>query len=375
MSLRLKTLATLNVAAWLIAVPLLLASLLSPIVGFNGWQDTSCRAAATPRCNSPTRPIANRRARLRRLPPGAIAPAPMPRPPRRPRPRRRLASPPPRRARTCAPCADAPSHAGGPRSAAAWPRGAVPPHARPSDRSSRPRRRRRPSPCRSRRPSRPSPRSAVAQHAVPASVKVHKLKAPKVKAPKASRQGQAAQGQTAQGQTAQAAKPQRPPRTSPARDPSSRRKADLALERRRRSAEGGRMRSRLARLAAVDVLAWVVGIPLLAAAVPRRIPPLQPRPPGRWLAPGPGGRDGAPGRPAPARTGAAGGGGAAGRAPPGRAAPGRAAAAGSAAAALIRRRRPAPGRPGRRPAGPRSARPASSASCPPSGARAACACA
>ncbi len=39
MSLRLKTLATFNALGWLVAVPLLIAALLSPIVGFNGWQD------------------------------------------------------------------------------------------------------------------------------------------------------------------------------------------------------------------------------------------------------------------------------------------------------------------------------------------------
>ena len=39
MSLRLKTIAALNVLGWLVAVPLLGAALLGPIVGFGGWPD------------------------------------------------------------------------------------------------------------------------------------------------------------------------------------------------------------------------------------------------------------------------------------------------------------------------------------------------
>ena len=39
MSLRLKALATINALGWLVAVPVLIAALLSPIVGFNGWQE------------------------------------------------------------------------------------------------------------------------------------------------------------------------------------------------------------------------------------------------------------------------------------------------------------------------------------------------
>jgi hypothetical protein len=39
MSIRLRTVAGINVLGWLIAVPLLGAALLSPIVDFGAWPD------------------------------------------------------------------------------------------------------------------------------------------------------------------------------------------------------------------------------------------------------------------------------------------------------------------------------------------------
>jgi hypothetical protein len=60
MSLRLKTLAALNVVGWLVALPLLLATLLAPIIGFDSWPDRllpggddgTVRLAAAPRPTS-----------------------------------------------------------------------------------------------------------------------------------------------------------------------------------------------------------------------------------------------------------------------------------------------------------------------------------
>ena len=51
MSLRLKTLGMFNALGWLVAEPLLIASLLSPIVGFNRWR----RLCLPRRLRSPSR--------------------------------------------------------------------------------------------------------------------------------------------------------------------------------------------------------------------------------------------------------------------------------------------------------------------------------
>ena len=192
MSLRLKTLATLNVAVWLIAVPLLLASLLSPIVGFNGWQDHVLPGGRR-RLGA-----ARRHARARTREQGPAAPsgrdgdgrdaAPAARPPRRPRLRLRLASPQPRRARTCATVrrrAVARRRAAERRRLAARRHAAAREAERPVVAAAPPAA---PEPVRVKatKPPKPAkPPKRVAQHAVPASVKVHKLKAPKVKAVKA----------------------------------------------------------------------------------------------------------------------------------------------------------------------------------------------